>query len=165
MGAAVAILNSFDTDRWNSEVYEAMALAARFSALVKNRAATYNLAYRLWKLDHTLDGFMKHVHELMENPNLGPEEPITAEKITEVAQTLRRLYKSVDRIYLPAKSVGLTNNSLTSPVLNSVHKHAEDILELAEWVELFLEPESLEAIFQRAEGEMANGEIFNLDEI
>jgi len=165
MGAALAVVNSFDTDRWNSEVYGAMALAARFSALVKDRAATYNLAYRLWRLDHTLDGFMKHMHEVMESGDQQINELPATEKVQEISQTLRKLYKMAGGIYGPAKIAGLTNNSITSPVVNSIHKHAEDILELAEWVELFLEPESLEAIFQRAEGEIARGDIFNLDEI
>ncbi len=165
MGAAVAVLNNFDTDRWNSEVYGAMALAARFSALVKDRAATYHLVYRLWKLDHTLDTFMKHIHEVMEGGNQQINELPTQEKVVEVAQALRRLYKMVGGIYEPAKVAGLTNNSITSPVVNSVHKHAEDVLELAEWVELFLEPEALEAIFQRAEQEMACGDVLDLNEI
>lgn len=165
MGAAVAVLNSYDTDRWNSEVYGAMALAARLSSLVKDRAATYQLVYRLWKLDHALDSFMKHMHEVMEGGDQQINELPTAEKVKEISQILRKLHKMSGGIYAPAKIAGLTNNSITSPVLNSIHKHAEDILELAEWVELFLEPESLEAIFQRAEGEMARGDIFNLDEI
>lgn len=165
MGAAVAVLNSFDTDRWNSEVYGAMALAARFSALVKDRAATYQLLYRLWKLDHTLDVFMKHIHEVMQDASQQIVEMPTAEKVVEVSQTLRRLHKIVGGIYEPAKIAGLTNSSITSPVVNSIHKHADDVLELAEWVELFLEPESLETIFQQAEGEMARGDIVSLNEI
>lgn len=165
MGAAVAVLNSFDTDRWNSEVYGAMALAARFSMLVKDRAATYQLVYRLWKLDHTLDVFTKHVHEVMRDANQQIAEMPTEEKVVEVSQTLRRLHKMVSGIYEPARVAGLTNSSITSPVVNSIHKHADDVLELAEWVELFMEPESLETIFQRAEGEAARGDIVSLSEI
>lgn len=165
MGAAVAVINNFDTDRWNADVYGAMALAARFSALVKDRAATYQLVYRLWKLDHTLDVFTKHIREVMQDASQQIAEMPTAEKVVEVSQTLRRLHKMVGGIYEPAKIAGLTNSSITSPVVNSIHKHAEDILELAEWVELFLEPESLETIFQRAEAELARGDIVNLNEI
>jgi hypothetical protein len=165
VGAAVAVFNNFDSDQWNSDVYGAMALAARFSGMVKSRAATYQLVYRLWKLDHTLDSFMKHIHEVMQEGKQQINEMPTQAKVSEVSQALRRLYKAADSIYGPAKIAGLTNSSLTSPVVNSIHKHAEDVLELAEWVELFLEPTSLEEIFERGEKEIASGEVFNLNEI
>lgn len=165
MGAAVAVLSNFDTDRWNANVYGAMALASRLSTLVKDRTATLKLAYRLWGLDTSLSKFMNRVYEAMESGKAKSEEEITPDRIKEVAQTLRRLYDIVDGIYGPAKKAGLTNNSLTSMALNSVRKRAEDILELAEWFETCIDPEAVESIFQRSAEEEARGEIFDLSSI
>jgi hypothetical protein len=165
VGAAVAVLSNFDTDRWDADVYGAMALAARLSALVKDRAATLRLAYRLWNLDNILRGFMNQVHNAMESSKSKSEDDITPERIMEVAQTLRRLYNTVDRIYGPAKKAGLTNNSMTAMAFNSIRKHADDILDLAEWFEMCTDPEGVESIFKRAADEEARGEIFDLESI
>ena len=142
-----------------------MALAARLSALVKDRATTLKLAYRLWNLDSILRGFMNQVHSAMESGKSKSEEDITPERIMEVARTLRRLYNTVDRIYGPAKKAGLTNNSITAMALNSISKHADDVLDLAEWFEMCTDPEGIESIFKRAADEEARGEIFDLESI
>lgn len=165
MGAALAVLSNFDTDRWDADVYGAMALAARLSALVKDRATTLRLAYRLWNLDNILRDFINQVHKAMESGAAKSEEDITRERIMEAAQTLRKLYNTVDRIYEPAKKAGLTNNSMTAMALNSIRKHADDILDLSEWFEICSDPEGVESIFKRAAEEKARGEIFDLESI
>lgn len=167
MGAAVAVLSNFDADRWDADVYGAIALASRLSTLVKSRAATIKLAYHFWQLDSALRGFLDEVYGVMESgtPSSGEEEKITPERIEEAADTLRRLHKTVDSIYHAAKRAGLVNNSITAMALNSARKHAEDILELADWFEMSLNPEAVESIFQRASDEEARGEIFDFESI
>lgn len=165
MGGAVAVLSNFDSDRWDAEVYGAMALASKMSALVKDRAATVKLVYRLWNLDNILRKMLNQVHRSMEGAKRVGVEEVTPDRVKEVAQELRRLYGLLDKIYGPAKKAGLTNNSMTSMPLNSIRRRSEDILELAEWFEISLEPEYVESIFQRASDEERRGEIYDFDSI
>lgn len=167
MGAAVTVLSNFDNDRWDAEVYGAMSLASRLSALVKDRTAAFRLTYKLWNLDNILRGLMNQVHDSLKDGKhaaAGAEE-VTPDRVEEVAQLLRRLHTMLGRIYSAAKIAGLTNSSMTAMAFNSIHKRSEDIMELAEWMEISLQPQLIESIFQRAEQEEARGEVYDFDSI
>jgi hypothetical protein len=166
MGAAVAVLSNFDNDRWDADMYGAMSLASRLSALVKDRSATFRLAYKLWNLDNILRGLMNQVHDSLETgKGEGTKEEVTGDRIHEVIQGLRRLCGLLDKIHVAAKMAGLTNNTVTAMALNSIRKRSEDILELSEWFEISLEPEAIDAIFQRAAQEEARGDVYDFDSI
>jgi hypothetical protein len=165
VGTAVTVLSNFDSMRWDADVYGAVALASRLSELVKNRALTVKLAYHLWKLNSTLASFFAELHKAIERDIPKGQPPVTPDRVRESAQSLRKLYASLQSIWVPAKRTGLTNNSLTAGALHSIHNYGEDILELAQLLELSLDLESIQSIYDRASAEKERGDIFDLSQV
>jgi hypothetical protein len=163
--AAIAVLSNFERDRWNADVYGAMALASQLSALVKNRALTIRLAYYFWRLNSILGDFFVDVRKAIKAGAPKDQALATPERVLEMAQDLRKVHRTIEHIYGCAKRAGLTNNSLTAGALKSVCNYNEDVLELAELLELSLKPELVESIYDRARAERERGEVFDLSEV
>jgi len=164
VGTAIAVLGNFESDRWDADVYAAMALASQLSALVKSRALTVSFAYQLWKLNSSLSEFFSEVRKAIEK-GASPDEDVTPERILEAAQTLRKLHGRIKTIYAAAKHSGLTNNLLTAGQFHNISKHGDNLLELVELLELSLNPEVIQAIFDRASAERDRGEVFELSQV
>jgi hypothetical protein len=163
--AAIAVLSNFERDRWNADIYGAMALASQLSVLVQKRALTIRLAYYFWRLNSTLEGFFADVRKAIQAAVPKDLALVAPERVLEMAQDLRKVHRTIEHIYGSAKRAGLTNNSLTAGALKSVCSYNEDVLELAELLELSLKPELVESIYDRARAERERGDIFDLSEV
>jgi len=167
LNQATTIANAFGTYDWDAQVYEALSVASRVAASVKNRANVLRLAYRLYVLSNSLNVFLDTVHATMEgrkpvDPNA---EPLTPERLKSTADNLIHLHRTIEYIYEGLRRVGLTNNSLTAGSLRSINKNGPELLDLADWLELLASPKEFEAIFERAEHERESGELYDIDQV
>jgi hypothetical protein len=165
MSTAVAVLGYYEPDRWNADVYGALALASRLSGLVKSRALTVQLAYNLWRLNSILRDFFSEIRKAVEHGVPKDQPPVTPERMRDIVQDLRKLHKTIGKIYSACKLTGLTNNSLTAGPLHSIYNYNEDILELAQMLELSQQPETIQSIYDRADVEKERGDIYDVSEI
>lgn len=163
--AAIAVLSNFERDRWNADIYGAMALASQLSVLVQKRALTIRLAYHFWRLNSILEDFFADVRKAIQAGVPKDLVLVAPERVLEMAQDLRKVHRTIEHIYGRAERAGLTNNSLTAGALKSVCNYNEDVLELAELLELSLKPEVVESIYDRARAERERGDIFDLSEV
>ena len=95
------------------------------------------------------------------NPPALPKEPITAEQIFEGANTCRKLHQTVEQLYIRAKATGLTNRALVGAALNSVKVRGEEILEIADWLELSLNND-VDALLERSREDLRSGRAYDL---
>ena len=164
MGIAVSVLNSFGNDQWNAEVYDILALASRLSSLVKDRSRTYRIAYRLFDLNSKLNEMFKELYARMEGRKRD-EIVLTPEKVQEAIDTLQRLHRLLDALFEAGRLSRLTNNSLTAGLLNSIHVYSDELLELAQIIELARNESHLNAIFERASRERELGDVFDVSQV
>jgi hypothetical protein len=165
MSSAEAVLSNFGSDQWDAKVYAVVSMAARLSALVKNRAQTFHLAFQFWRLNSALSGFFDEIRDVMEGKKKSTATPATPEQIEDGIRSLRKAHVMLETLYESARRSRLTNNSLIAMPLRSVHTYSDDILELAQLLEAFQSKDGVEAAFDRSAQERARGEIYNLAEV
>jgi hypothetical protein len=149
------------SDNWNASAYAALSIASKVSAAVRAQGAIISLTREVWKLDGVLRNFLGDIYKAAENPPPVPQEPVTEEAVLEAAKTLRRLHGLIDQVYLRAKSGGLTNRRFTGAAINSVKVRAEEMLEIAEALELSLNPH-VDAILSQSLEDLHNGNVHDL---
>jgi len=165
MATAVAVLSSFGSDQWDAETYAVLSLAARLSSLVKTRSQAIRLAYQMWRLNSMLAGFFEAVSNVFEGRVSPSTTPVTPEQIEDSIRTLRKMHAALETLYEAAKRSQLTNHSLIAMPLRSMHTYSDEILELAELLELCQAPEQVQAIFDRSSKEREQGDIYDLAQI
>jgi glycyl-tRNA synthetase beta subunit len=163
---SVAVLSILGTDRWNTDVYGSLTAASEVSSALKNGALRIRLAYLLQVLNRRLKHFFEELYNAVDHPNpVAPEQTPSVEDIQQAISALRQLSTSLSNTYDRAKRVRLTNNSLLGGALGRLHIYSEDLSEVAEWLEMLLEPNSYENAFKRAADEKEQGQVFNLSQV
>jgi hypothetical protein len=164
VGAAIAVIENIQVEYWYADLYGAMSLAYRLSALVKNRAAAIKLVYHIRHLDSILEKFFKDIHNAMKKgvPKALDSSP---ERIAEAAQSLRKLHAILNKFHQACKIARLTNNSLMAGHIHNINSYNEEVLELIELLDLSLHREVIDSIYNRAKRERESGEIFDLSEV
>jgi hypothetical protein len=147
-------------DNWNAAAYETLAVAFRLSASLKKHAAILSLTRDVWQLDRLLKGFLEQIYKGAENPPAMPE-PVTKEQIAACAETLRTIHTTVDSTYTRARNGGLTNSMLAGPVFNSVKLRSEEILDIADWLISYSDPD-VDQLLNRAIDGLHRGEMHDL---
>lgn len=164
MNHAGTILNTFEAYDLDAKVYNAISVASRIAANVKNRANVIQLAYRLHELNKTLIKFFELVHGAMEG-KIAPDpksEPVTPERLRAMADNLEHLHRTIEYVFESLRRARLTNNSLTAGSLLSIRKHGEAIVDLADWFELAASPTEIADVFNRAKQQKERGELVDL---
>ncbi|MGD1101783.1 MAG: hypothetical protein ABSA59_06915 [Terriglobia bacterium] len=164
MSLAVSVLNSFGNDRWNADVYDIMALASRLSSLVKDRSKTINIVYRLFSLNSKLNELFKELYARLEG-RIRDDGSITPEQVQDAIHSLLKLHGLLEILFEVGRRSRLTNNSLTAGLLNSIHVYSEEMLELAQVVELARDKNHLNAIYERASKEREHGDVFDVSQV
>ena len=167
MGTAAAVLQSIHTDEWNAGVYGALSVVSNIAINVRNRANVLRIAYSLHKINGQLQTLFDKIHAVAEGTSVPPQsaEPLTEERMREMASDLMRMYRSMERLYAGLQRVGLLNNSLTAGQLLKFRAHADAVLDFADWIETNLNTEEVSAIFDRASGERERGELYDLEQV
>jgi hypothetical protein len=167
MGSAAAVLQTFQTDEWNAEIYGALSVVSNVVVSVKNKANILHIAYSLHKCNKQLQLIFDKIHAVSEGKVRAekPAEPISEERAREGIRELIRLYRKVEYLYASLRTAGLTNNSITSGQLLKLRSHGETILDLADWLETHFNTEEVNGIFARASDERTRGEIYDLEQV
>ncbi len=169
MSASAAALATISSDHWNADVYGSLSVAFQIAALVKHRAQVIRVAFIVRRFSNSVGDSIDLLHAVMQGKAVPPSdsssEPMTPERGQNAVRMLRDLSNAMDEIYDKAKWHGLTNYSLVAGSFLKLQGQAERILEIADWLELILEPESIESLFDRARAEQEQGEVYNLSQV
>ena len=157
------VVDYVGTDVWNATAYRVLSVAYKVSASVRNHVAAAKMAHLLWSFDRLLTGFLEEIYTKAES-GYKPPEPVTPEQIAAAIQTLRQIHRAVERIYVALKAVGMANRSLIGGPLGSLRLRADDILDLAESLELAVNPD-VDSIFEKSLEELKRGQTFDLESI
>ena len=165
MSSAAFVLG---TDTWNAEAFGATSAAYRISARVSDSLNNYfrfvPLVRDLWSLDSKLKEILERFYEGVESPQESTTPP-AAETIQSAVFGLRTLCGKIDEFYSKSKARGLTNRTLVGTALNSIRVRGEELLDIADTVDMSLHPENFEPIFDKALNEYRRGETFDLASI
>lgn len=166
MSEGVAVLNFLGTDRWNTELYGSLSVTSQVSSALKGGAQKIRLAYLLHILNGRLVKFFDELYEAIDHPTpISQEQHPSKEQIQEAITTLRQLSARLNEAYEGAKRFRLTNNSFLAGSVSRLHTYADDLSELAEWLEMLIEPQSHEDAFKRAANEKEQGQVFSLSQV
>lgn len=171
VATAVAVLTKFGNDSWNADLYESLSLAARLSMAVKavkNHGQNIRMSYWLWKINGHAARFFGEVDDIVSGRVAVPvseESPVTPEKIQSSIDTLMRLGVSLSSVYEEARRRRLLNNSLIAGPVTALRGNADQFFEMAEWLELMLDPKLVDTVFDRANEERSRGEVYDLSQV
>lgn len=167
MSTAATVIGNLGTYTLSAQVYDALALASRLAAGVKNRGSALRMAYHLRRLDARVSEFVDIVNRAMAG-NMKPDptaEPVTPVMLRSHADNFENLYRTLDYIVAGARRAGLTNNSLTAGSIRGIERHLDAIANLADWFDLASQPDAINRIFQGAEQERERGELIDLAKV
>jgi hypothetical protein len=159
-------MNLVGSDLWNASVHSALSVAFRITAAVQKNATVSNLAGKIWRLDRKLAGMLDTVYASAKNPppNL---EPVTPECLIDAIATIRYLKYlnyAIERIHISLNKSGMSNYSLIGAPASSLRAHADDLLDLAESLDVAMNPD-IDSIFNRSIEEYHRGETIELQDI
>jgi len=156
----ISTLYGAGTDKWNASAYAALSVAWRVSASVRTQATILSLSRDVWKLDGILRNFLEEIYKAAENPP-PPTEPVTKEQMMEAAKTLQQIHRTIEQLYVRAKSAGLTNRRFIGAALNSVKVRAEELLEFGDALEMSLN-EDVDAFLEHSLEDLRSGNVYDL---
>jgi hypothetical protein len=154
----------FGADAWKADAYEAVSISYRITVgAIQTHLATINIATRLWKLDGLIRGVLAGFYERAEHPD--PNQiPPTPEQIKDAITALRKLHSAVHDMTVRLRVGGFDNRRLIAPSLSAVRIHADEVLDIAECVELSLDPD-IDGIFDKSLDDLRDGRTFDLKSI
>ena len=120
-----------------------------------------NIAGKIWRLDRMLANIVEEIYTGVEHPQPNPE-PVSPEQITSAIATLRSLHDAIEKLYGSLRKGGFSNRSLIGSPINSLRAHSDDLLDIAETIELSMNPD-IKQVFDKSLDELHRGEVFDLD--
>src|SRR5450759_2564129 len=138
-------LDLIGTDAWNATAYRLVSLGYRISASIRSQVAKAQLASGLWKFDRILSGFLRQFYEDVESNK--KSEPANRERVLAGIETLKLIPAAAEKIDSGLRTAGFSNHSLIAGPLTSLPAHADEVLDLAEFVDLMLNPDPFNKIF------------------
>jgi hypothetical protein len=165
VSTAAVVIQTFQTDKWNADLYGALSVVSNVEARVKDKANVIRITYLLHKMNRQLQRLFDKINLAAEG-KISPQAdapPVTEKRAREMIGDLVRMYRSLDILYQGLRRAGLLNNSLTSSQLLKLRVHSEAVLDLVDWIETSLETEEVNAIFDRASAEREHG-LFDLEQ-
>jgi hypothetical protein len=151
------------TDAWNATAYRLVSLGYKISASIRSQVAKTQLASALWKFDRYLSGFLRQFYEHVESNK--KSEPANRERVLAGIETLKLIHAAAEKIDSGLRAAGFSNHSLIYGPLTSLRAHSDEVLDLAESVELMLNPDPLNKIFDASIEELRRGETAGLESI
>jgi len=156
-------LDLIGTDAWNATAYRLVSIGYKISASIRSQVAKAQLASVLWKFDRILSGFLRQFYEDVESNK--KSEPVNRERVLAGIATLKLIHSSVQRVDSGLRAAGFSNHSLIAGPLISLCTHADEVLDLAESVELMMNPDPLNKVFDSSLEELRRGETAGLESI
>ena len=146
-----------DDDSLKAAFYETMAQVSHSVAEVKEKH--YSLPIRLWRAERSMREFVENVNT--RKPTFGK---FPASRVQESTEKLRSLHRSVEDLWVTAKRNGLTNRTLCAGSLQAMRRHSDEILDIAENLDLLLDPRTRESL-NRAKQEQMRGETVSFESL
>jgi hypothetical protein len=167
VSTAAIVISNVGTYTLSAQVYDALALASRLAADVKNRGSALRMAYHLHRLDSLVTEFVDIVNRAMDGKTKPDPsaEPVTSVMMRTHADNFEQLYRMLDFIVASARRAGLANHSLMAGSIRGIERHLDAIANLADWFDLAAQPEAVTRIFEGAEREMERGELIDLAKV
>jgi hypothetical protein len=154
-------LTIMGTDQWNATAYSAVSVAYRISGAVRDKAAAFRIASKLWRLNKLLAAMMESFYSRVEKAEIEKLEPPSAERIQSAINAVMTLLSAIERMSNSLKDSGL-NRGIVGLALNSVLKHADDIADLTESVDLRHSNPDIDSIFEKSLAELKAGATHDL---
>src|ERR1039457_2400908 len=149
-------LDLIGTDAWNATAYRLVSLGYKISASIRSQVVKARLASVLWKFDRILSGFLQQFYEDIEANK--KSEPPNRERVLAGIETLKLIHSAVQKVDTGLRAAGFSNHSLIAGPLTSLSAHADEVLDLAESVELMMNPDPLNEIFDATLEELRRGD-------
>lgn len=171
VATAAAVLNNFGSDSWKAELYESLCLAARLSMAVKavkTHGQNIKMSYWLWKVNSHAAKFFLRIDDIVagkETTQPPDNDPVTPEKIQNAIDAMMQLGMSLNGVYEEARRRRMLNNSLIAGPVTALRGNADQFFEIAEWLELMLDPARIDGIFANANEQRSKGEVYDLSEV
>ena len=156
-------LDLIGTDAWNATAYRLVSLGFKISASIHSQVAKAQLAGAVWKFDRTLSGFLRQFYEDVESNK--KSEPANREQVLAGIETLKLIHVAAEKIDTGLRAAGFSDHGLIAGPLTSLCAHADEVLDLAESVELMMNPDPLNRIFDLSIEELRRGETAGIESI
>lgn len=134
MSPAIPIPDDYEL---SAAVYELLAKASR--AVVEVKEKNFTTPVRLWR-------FARNMREVLEAcEKFGPAAFAASPRPdAEWSVDFRRLYTKTANLVATCRRAGLTNRAMTAGSVNLIARFADDFLDLAERIELVMDPRTRE---------------------
>ena len=163
----------FGVGTWSDDMHDAVSCASHSYVTASQVSAMYlgvtklKLAWDLRCLSDKLSRFLDSLYaqlKMSESGKVPQGGAASREDVKHAERTLEYLYEITNRLYEKAAQKKLTNHSFMAGSLRSIHKHSEELLDLADWLHVSLESKAseLDALYSEARADLAKGEVFTL---
>jgi hypothetical protein len=153
---------------WNADVNTAASLSKQVydgaTRVVKSFVGDLALTKDLWTLDSKLASLLEGFYRAAEQPMVAQPPPMEG-VIRDTLRSLREICDKCDALFNTARSRGLTNRRLMGPALNSIRVRSEELLDIAETVEISMDGPAVDAIFDNALAELHSGATVKVSDI
>jgi len=152
------------SDGWKSTAFDVVSFAFKIANAVHRARATHAVSAELWKLDKKLQGLLKEIYREKPVPTQPPDQAALRGGILAI----RSLDSSICSLNEALNAGKLLNNSKIAAPMNSLAEHVADLAELAEVVELILDPVNKAAandLFEQALADFKRGDTVPIESI
>lgn len=167
MYLATATATFVGTPTWNADLYGALSVSSRLSALIASRSAQFKISMYFWSTNRKLEGFLDSVDRDIakaEKGELKSQNKATREDVEKAIGRLIDLHCTLDNIHKECLRYRLNNSSRIAPAISRFHRNAERIEELAHWLNDMINPDYQDA-FATAQAEFEKGETVPASEV
>jgi hypothetical protein len=159
-----AIAGGFGTNQWNADAHQALSETYSISAALENHAIAFATVYLVWKLEGKLRPLADNIGVVKQTPQPVP----TKAQVEDALQGLRQLYRTLGEMcdkFTETSDRNFLCRVLVRGKIDSIRECNERLLDLADAVELSLDPDLDKKYFDKAIGELDRGETHSLEEI
>jgi hypothetical protein len=161
------VMNALAASNIEAKSFDVLSSVSRLAAIARNRANVLRIANSLFRLNRSMTTFLDEIHAIMagKKPAPQPHEQTSPEAMRTTADNLEHICRTIQYIVELSRRARLTNNSLTAGSLNSLSRRADELLDFADWLETIANPKEFKTAFERAKGERARGEVYELSQV
>lgn len=156
-------ISELGSDAWNADAYDVVSLAYRIANAVHSTTASYMLSRKLWQLDKRLKQIQDPFYQTIK-PSAVVELP-PRDRVEAGVRAIKELHASFQNLANGMQTRGLQNQSRLAAPLNSARQRMEDLLDIAEAVELSLDQTQLDEMFREPLEELRDGKTLGIESI
>jgi len=161
------VMNALEASNIEVQSFNVLSSVSSLAAVARSRANVLRVASSLYTMNRSLTKFLELTHAIMSGKKSvpAPKEPPSPETMKTTADNLEHAYRMIQYVGELSKRAQLTNNSLTAGSLRSLGRHADELLDFADWLEAVANPKEYKGAFERAKRERDMGEVYDLSQV